>query len=140
MNHKLIIYYALLLELITVPFLLFFEPIRIARLGIFYEVFPNATTGAVLMLGAILLACIGLFKKTDGYRFFFFLPQWFFLILTAGSSLYYVSQGHYADGVMRSWEFIFLDQLPSFVAILLYTFAIFDFKKETHVTKIGKTI
>jgi len=127
MKHTFTIFYAIFLQGITVPFLLFSDPIRIARMGILYDMFPSHVIAGFLMLFAVILALLGVYKAQNGNRFYFFLPQWFFLILTSGSALFYVTQGHYADGVMRPWQFIFLDQLPSFIAVVLYTVAIFNF-------------
>src|SRR5258708_5041175 len=103
-QNDFIIWYAIILQLITALFIFFSPfPIRIARLGIFYGVFPNAQIGAILQVAAVLLALYGLFAVThelwkEKLRVLFFLPQFFFLILTAGSSLQYVIEGHYADG------------------------------------------
>lgn len=128
---QLIIIYAILLQLITALFIIWSDdPIRVARLDVFYNLFPNYGTGVALMLVGVIMAVVGLTRKRSDYKFLLFLPQFAFLLLTAGSALYHVIQGHYADGVIRPWYFIFVDQLPSFIAATLYTFAIFDFRKD----------
>ncbi len=130
-KNRFIILYAILLQGITSLLILSSsEPLRVANLGIFYDLFINYRFGAVLMLLATLSALMGFFKKGDGLRFLFFFPQLAFLVLTSSSALHYVIQGYYADGVMRPWQFILVDQLPALVATVLYTFAIFDFEKE----------
>jgi hypothetical protein len=132
-KNRFIILYAILTQGITSLFVLASqEPLRVANLGFFYQTFSDFKFGAVLMLIATLLALAGFFAKGDGFRFLLFLPQLGFLLLTSSSAIYHISQGHYADGVMKSWQFIFVDQMPAIVATLLYTFAIFDFEKEEH--------
>ena len=129
-NTNLIIIYATVLQFITGVFVLISpEPILVARMGIFYTLFPTAQIGAVLMLLAVTVAIAGMFIE-ERFRFIFFLPQHAFLILTAGSALFYIVQGHYADGVHRGWEFMFIDQLPSLITTILYVPAIIDFKKK----------
>ena len=128
-NSNLIIIYAVLLQLITGAFIMFSpEPINVARLGIFYALFSPYWLGGLYMFLAAILALIGVFIKSK-FRIVFFLPQYFFLLLTTGSVLNYIVQQHYADGVIRSWPFIFIDQLSTILATILYGFSIFDYKK-----------
>ena len=130
---RLTVVYAILLQLITSIFIILSDnPIRIASLGAFYDLFPNHYFGAGLMLLGVVMAILGLNEKISPYRFLFFLPQFLFLILTSGSALNYVFLGHYADGVTRPWQFIFLDQSPAFLATLTYTFSIFNFRRNGH--------
>ena len=133
---NLIIIYATILQFITgIAILVSPKPILIARLGIFYTVFPLHYLGAILMLLAVSIAIIGMFvSEKHPLRFIFFMPQHAFLILTSGSALFYIFQGHYADGVHREWLFIFIDQLPSLIITILYVLAIIDFKKKYYVT------
>lgn len=51
-------------------------------------------------------------------------PQQFLLLLSALSGIRAIIAGHYADGVIRAWQFIAGDQLPVIVVALLYTTAI----------------
>lgn len=122
------IWWALILQSITAFFIIWFPPILVARLGLFYEFFPDHLMGGIILLVASGLALLGILEKKNRLKFFFFLPQWALLIVTAGSALHFVFQGHYADGVVREWEFIFVDQLPIFVGALVYTFAVFNGK------------
>ncbi len=134
--NKTIIVCATVLQLITALFIIFTPiPLRIAQLGAFYDFFPTPFIGAVLMLLAVIFACIGLYIKESPYRFLFFVPQHGFLLLTAGSSLHYILQSQYADGVSRPWQFIFIDQLLCLIVAIIYTVAIFDFRRRTYVTK-----
>ena len=134
MKTNLIIIYATILQFIVGVFILISpKPILITSLGIFYNLFPTYQVGAILMLLAVTVTIVGIFIPENRiFRFLFFMPQHFFLILTSGSSLFYIVQGHYADGVHRGWEFIFIDQLPMLLLTLLYVPAIIDFKKKTH--------
>lgn len=132
-KNKCIIIYAIILQLITAAFIMASSsPLLVARLGFFYVLFPNQYVGAFLMIFAAILAFFGLYSKKTKYRFLYFFPQFIFLILTSGSALYAVIRGTYADGVPRPWEFIFIDQLPAFVCTIVYTFSIFNFKKESY--------
>lgn len=133
---KLIVVYAILLQAITAVFVTLSPmPIRVASLGAFYDIFPNYRVGIILMALGTICALMGLTRIRNGYRFFFFLPQLVFLMLTAGSALSHVFEGRYADGVVRPWQFIFIDQLPAFITAVLYMFAVFDFVKEKDENK-----
>ena len=136
---NLIIIYAIALQLITAAFLLFSStPLRVASLGIFYNFFIIPEIGALLMLVGVILSTAGLFiPRQNRLRFLFFLLQYLFLVLTAGSSLNYIAKEMYADGVVRPWQFIFIDQLPYLIIVILYTMKIFDFRKGENGTKIG---
>ena len=135
-KSNLIIYYAIILQSITGVFLLTSEPpIRVASLGVFYDLFAIPQIGALLMLLGVFFAVVGLFiNNANKLRFLFFLWQYIFLLLTAGSSINYIYRGMYADGVIRPHDFIFLDQLPYLVIAFVYTIQIFDFRKERHDT------
>lgn len=130
MKHPYAIWNAFIVQFITAIFIIVSsDSILVARLGAFYELFPNKYVGAGLMLISSFFALIGLYKKKNGNKILFYLPQWIFLVMTSGSAMYYVIQGHYADSVMRPWSFIFIDQLHAFVSLFLYSLAIFNFRK-----------
>ena len=130
-SYSLLIVYATILQFITaLAVLLSSTPILIARLGFFYKLFPTPYIGAYFMLASVFLSLVGLgINTTYRNRYLFFIPQFVFLLLTAGSALHAVVRSQYADGVIRPWEFIFIDQLPAFISVILYTFAIFDFRR-----------
>ena len=141
MQKNFIICYTIIVQVITAMFLLFFsEPVRVASLGVFYQIFSAPQLGALIMLLSVVSAVVGLSIPTKNkLHFLFFLPQYIFLLLTAGSSLNYVLQGMYADGVVRPWQFIFVDQLYVLVLAVLYTPSIFNFGKEKNgTTEIGE--
>ena len=107
------------------------QPLLVARLGIFYEIFKYPWIGAILMLIAVVCAVIGLLLKTTSSikHFLLFAPQQLFLLMTFSSAIDYVILQHYADGVLRPWPFILQDQLPSIVLVIGYFFAILDIEK-----------
>jgi len=132
-KNKLIIWYAIVLQFVTAIFVLTSEGmLRVARLGVFYDLFNNHQLGAIIMLVSVALALIGLTFNKSKLSFLLFLPQFSFLLMNASSALYYIMIGRYADGVIRSSQFIFIDQLPSIIAAVIYTVAIFDFRKEKY--------
>lgn len=106
----------------------------VARLGIFYEVFPKpyADIGAILMILSAILAIHGLRIKHTSFlkRFFLFIPQQLFLLMSLSSALDFIIMQHYADGVLRPWPFILQDQLPSIVLAIGYFFAILSFERK----------
>ena len=105
-------------------------PLIVARMGIFYQLFPQPYIGGIIMLLSVLLALYGLTVHSyKRWRFILFMPQQFFLLLTTGSALNYIFMQEYADGVIRSWQFILQDQLPTIILTIGYAFAILDFNK-----------
>lgn len=130
-NSDVFIMSVTMMDFITALFILAYpKPLLVARLGIFYQTFPSPYVGAFLMLSAVIAAAMGLMVRPNHpLRFILFMPQHFFLLLTTGSAIDYIIMQHYADGVTRSWEFIFQDQLPIIVLTLGYAFAILDFRK-----------
>lgn len=122
--------YAIALQAITGLFVLtVFQPILVARLG-FSEFIFSPFWGGILMIGSAALAAYGLIKGRVRYYYLFFIPQLFFMILSAASALSFIIQQQYADGVTRSWYFIFIDQLPMLLAVVLYVIALIQFEKD----------
>lgn len=133
-NSNIIIMSVSLMDLITALLILFdSHPLLVARLGIFYKIFPHPAYGALLMLIAVLLAFYGLTIAIPLRRFLLFIPQQLFLLMTTGSAVDYIAMQHYADGIMRSWQFILQDQLPTIILTLVYFFAIVDLRKRKYV-------
>lgn len=132
---RLIIVYVIATQIITaIAIILATNPLKIAGLEvagleIFYEIFNPDWLGAVLMLLAAFLAGIGLYKA-GRYRFLFFMPQYFFLLLTTGSAVNCILQGSYTGNIVKSWLSVLIEQLPSLVLTALYLFAITDFKRK----------
>jgi len=128
-SNSFVVIYATILQLITGGFIIFSpEPLRVARLGVFYDLFMPYYVGGLLMIVAAFLSIIGLVVK-NRFSIFFFIPQYYFLLFMSASALYQVTQGQYADGVTRPWQFILIDQLPDLTITALYIFSIIDFRK-----------
>lgn len=122
------------MDLATALLILFYpHPLLVARLGIFYKIFPHPAYGALLMFIAVLCAFYGLTITVSLRRFLLFIPQQIFLLLTTGSAVDFILMQHYADGIMRSWQFILQDQLPTIILTLIYFFAIVDLRKRKYV-------
>lgn len=112
--------------------LILLDPNRlvVARLGIFYELFKNPSIGAILLLLAVACALIGLMITSSVARFILFIPQQLFLIMTTGSAIDYIFMQHYADGVLRPWQFILQDQLPTIILTIGYFYAVREYMKK----------
>ena len=127
-RNYFIIFYATILQIITGVVLLFSPTqIEVAQLGIFNILFPYKIGAVLMLLSVALVIFADLYIKNKLLNILLHIPQEFFLILTAISGILYVSLGHYADGVVRSQAFIFIDQLPGIVAAVLYLVFLFDF-------------
>ncbi len=111
------------------------QPLDVARLGIFYQLFSIPYIGALLMLLSVGLAVYGLLMPvTSSFkRFLLFIPQQLFLLMNASSAIDFIILQHYADGVLRPWPFILQDQLPSIVLAFGYFFAMIDMEKKRKV-------
>ena len=81
------------------------------------------------MLIAARCAVYGLMITSSAKQFLLFIPQQIFLLMTTGSAIDLIIMQHYADGVLRSWQFILQDQLPTIVLTIGYFFAILDVEK-----------
>lgn len=130
-NSKLLIMAVTLMDFVTAVLILMDKhSLIVARLGIFYKLFSQPLVGALFMLVAVSMTLYGLTVTSSAKRFFLFVPQQIFLIMTTGSAIDSVIMQQYADGVIRSWQFILQDQLPSIVLAIGYFFAILDFEKK----------
>ena len=79
-----------------------------------------------LVLSSI-LATHGTFFSKNPYRaVFFFLPMLFFIWLFGLTALNSIIHGHYADGVIRPWQFIFVDQLPALLLMVFGSVVLFE--------------
>jgi len=97
--------------------------LQVASLGVLYGLLPNHYLKGSLLILASVLATIYVIQNPINRitKVFLLLPQQFFLLLTALSSANYVIVQQYADGVVRGWPFIFVDQLAVFILASLYT-------------------
>lgn len=133
-NSNILIMSVTMMDFVTALLILFDPlPLIVARLGIFYKIFSDPAIGAILMLAAVFLAMYGLtLRSPSNKRFFAFLPQALFLLLTTGSAVDFIFLQHYADGVSRAWEFILQDQLPTIALTVGYFFAMLNLKRRTY--------
>ncbi len=134
-NGNIIIIAVTLMDFLT-AILILTDPnqLLVARLGIFYQIFPSHASfyGGVLMLFSVACVIYALVRpiKTSFRRFLLFIPQQLFLFASLCSAIDYIILQHYADGVLRPWPFIFQDQLPSIVLAIGYFFGILSFEKK----------
>ncbi len=134
-NGNITIVAVTVMDLIT-ALLIMTDPhqLLVARLGIFYQIFPSHASffGAVLMLFSVACATYALVRpiNTSFKRFLLFIPQQLFLLASLCSAIDYIVLQHYADGVIRPWQFIFQDQLPPIILSLGYFFGILSFEKK----------
>lgn len=108
------------------------DNLLVASLGVFNALFPNHLLGGFVMLIATIMATIYIVTnpKRRVAKVALLLPQQFFLMLTALSSANSVITQQYADGVVRGWPFIFLDQFAIFLIASLYTITLPSLLKE----------
>lgn len=130
-KNDILIMAVTLMDFVTALLILFdSHSLLVARLGIFYKIFPYPYIGAMFMLIAVVSTIYGLTLSNRLARFLLFIPQQLFLIMTTGSAVDFIIMQQYADGVIRSWQFILQDQLPTIVLTIGYFFAILDFEKK----------
>ena len=123
------IYYAIVKHLIwgitilTTPF-----PLQTSTLATLNGLFgANYQIGGMLLILAAIAAVYGAFLSRNPYQtVFFFIPILFFVWLFALTAFNAVIQGHFADGVIRPWQFIFADQLNAVLLGVFLTAVIFE--------------
>jgi len=82
----------------------------------------------ILVVSSLLALSVILNERTRTvWTILALLPQQMLLVMSSWASLRAMSQGMYADGIIRPHAFIEADQLPSLVAAAVYTVAIFSF-------------
>ena len=84
----------------------------------------RAVTAA--LFASAVLAMVGLWKSnmTHHSRIVCLMAQFSLLTITGLAGFVAMAHGHYADGVLRPWQFIACDQLPRMAAPLLYLVAV----------------
>ncbi len=103
----------------------------VARLAIFYMLFPQPVIGSLVLFIVAGLTILGLRLNSPQKRFLCFLPQQLILFIKVIAVVDAVVLQHYADGIIRPWPFILVDQLPILVLAIGYFFAILDHEKKT---------
>lgn len=102
-----------------------------AAYGLFGTVFPvasfsdGALRSGVMYLLVAALAFASLNRRTrDDVRLLLLIPQQFILVLSAAGALQAMWLSSFADGVVRSREFIIADQCPIVILAALHTWAL----------------
>ncbi len=102
-------------SILTTPF-----AINTSTLAVLNGLFRDFHIGGMLLILSSIFAIYGAFLSKNRYlTTFFFVPTIIFIWIFGLTALNSVFQGHFADGVIRPWQFIFDDQLS---AILLMFF------------------
>lgn len=83
---------------------------------------------------AAALAMVGQWKRclSPPARMVCLMGQFSLLTITGLAAFLATIHGHYADGVLRSWQFVACDQMPRMAAPLLYFVAVLARLKETN--------
>lgn len=126
--NKLIIYFAIVKHFVWGLFIIFtpFE-LKTATLTTIYSLFPiHQYAGIVLILGAILaLLSTQLKNKPIILNIGLLGPLTFFVMFSGFNAINQIIQGQYADGVVRPWQFIFVDQIYSILLMIFLLITIF---------------
>lgn len=125
-----VLVYAIFLHLIWgVVFFAWPHPINTTPTSYLTSHLGQIRAGVVLVIASA-GASFG-FLRPGIKGFFATLPQNGLLLLSGATAILAAANGHYPDGVVRSWAFIFTDQLPAIlaaclhcVAMILYHFAV----------------
>lgn len=97
--------------------------------GVIAGLFHNYRILAVALIGVGLIALGGtplLPKKYVVLRLACLIPQQIVLWTSAIAVLEAVAFGHFADGEIRPWQFILIDQMQTLLIALLYTIAVME--------------
>jgi hypothetical protein len=86
-----------------------------------YAVFGDASPYACLFVASC--AIVALFNQSTLSGFMLMMPQQMMLFLSAFSALHGMIDAHFADGVIRSREFIVADQIPAVLGATAHTIA-----------------
>lgn len=86
--------------------------------------FPNRFGLALLLIVVAGSAVAGVFLRLGIPKVLLLVPQQVMLGLSAGSAIYAIVVGHYADGTTRSAAFILADQVPAVLALLVHSLSI----------------
>lgn len=119
-KNNLIFYYATAFHLITgLILILNGERLYTSALTPFYTYLTVYPTVAILLLVSSLLALRGIKKNC----LILFIPQLMVVMFMAIYAFSFALQGSYPDGTVRNFYFIFIDQLPSLLLAVFYTYS-----------------
>lgn len=115
--NRFMIYYVITkhvlwgLLILTTPFAL-----NTSTLAVLNKLFGDFHIGGMFLILSSILAIHGAFISKNRYlTVFFFIPMLSFIWLFGLTALNSVFQGHFADGTVRPWQFIFADQLQAII-------------------------
>lgn len=90
---------------------------------------PNNNLLAFILFAAAFLGIIGYMEdKSETKKLLYLLPQQICLFISAFGSLYMILNGHYADGITRSFDFMLSDQIPIMAIALGHFFSIIQYR------------
>lgn len=97
-----------------------------STLAVLNAQFKHLDLGGMFLILSAFSAVYGIVNKNPYRKAFFFVPILFFTWLFGLTALNSVLQGQFADGVIRPWQFIFVDQLPAILTMLFLTVIVFE--------------
>jgi hypothetical protein len=128
--NQLLIIYATTYHLVWGLLLLTYgESIHFTAATVIAQLLTNYRMQAVVLISVGLIALGGTPIIPSSHvllRLACLIPQQIVLLLSAISVMQAVVVGHFGDGVVRSWQFIFLDQMQTLLIAILYTVAVLE--------------
>lgn len=126
MQCKWIILYAVLLHMAWgIALLVDVSAANITALNGISKILGTSGLGILSLLVAV-SAAVSTLLTDRPLGLVLVLPQQMLLVLSASSALEAIISGHFPDGVFRPAAFIFCDQLPAILIVILHTGAILE--------------
>jgi hypothetical protein len=88
------------------------------------EIPPDIPTVSIVLAAASTLAGASFLMRKTRSTVLMLLPQQFLLYVSAGGAFRAITEGHFADGVARSFGFLLVDQCLVFLVAFFHTWAI----------------
>ena len=127
MMHIWIIVYAIVIHLAWgLTLLIQGVPLHTTAIDSMFRMFPNARLAGIIYILIAVGAIVAVCRKPSLKTVVLILPQQYFLMMSALGAIVCIVNSAFADGVVRSRAFIFVDQLPIVVATVLHTFALIE--------------
>lgn len=129
MKHQAV-WFASILHIIWAALLIAsISPTTVTGINLLHVMFPNRYVLACVLLGCSISAILSITKFKGTKSLAMLLPQQFLLIIPAIAVIAAISNGHFADGVIRSREFLLADKVVVILIALFHTQAILRFDK-----------
>ena len=120
-----IIFYAIIIHLAWgIVLVVDNVPLHTTAIDSVFRIFSSPGTAGIAYIVASLAAIVAMFRPATLKNLLLIIPQQYFLMLSAFSAMGCISRSAFADGIVRSRAFIFVDQLPIIVAAVLHTCAL----------------